>query len=109
MELVSNPDGEDGPERLGADVPLRVVIAFDQLTDDEKRAVLAALRILEREGLQATSASVDMQRLAGSEQLYALRAAPDVRVLVRAPMNGHIEVVDIIRPAALRNFAHAVG
>ena len=47
-------------------------------------------------------------RLEGPEPLYVLRPAPGVRVLVRAGAGGLVEVLDIIRPAALRNFAHAI-
>jgi hypothetical protein len=71
--------------------------------------VTAALRTLERDGLSASTAPLGIVRLAGSEPLYALRAAPEVRMIVRAEPGAAIEVVDIMRPAALRNFAHAVG
>ena len=51
LELPISQEGVDEPTRLHADVPLRVVIAFDQLTADEKRAVLGALWTLQRGGL----------------------------------------------------------
>jgi len=40
-------------------------------------------------------------------QLYVLRPAPDMRVLVRASVGALVEVLDIIGSAALRIFAHA--
>ncbi len=109
LELPIGREGAGAPEWLRADVPLRVVIAFDQLTDDEKGAVLGALRVLQRAGLQGASAPLGMQRLAGSDPLYSFRAAPDVQMIVRAEQNAPVEIVDIVRPAALRNFAHAAG
>jgi len=54
MELPIGPVEADGSARLRADVPLlRVIIAFDQLTDEERRHVLGALERIEREGLSA--------------------------------------------------------
>lgn len=109
MELPVIEHGENGHKRLRADVPQRVIIAFDQLTEEERSKVLAALRTLERDGLQTPSGALAIKRLAGPEPLYSLRAAPEVRVIVRAEPGAPIDVVDIVRPAALRNFAHAVG
>ena len=109
MELPVSRHSTDGDMRLRADVPQRVIIAFDQLTEGEKSAVLAALHTLARDGLQAPSGTPAITRLAGPEPLYALRAAPEVRVIVRAEPCAPIDVVDIVRPAALRHFAHAAG
>ena len=50
---------------------------------------------------------MDGARLPLPEPLYALRAAPDVLVIVRREPGASVEVEDIVRPAALRNFAHA--
>ena len=61
------------------------------------------------DGLQTPSGALAIMRLAGPEPLYSLRAAPEVRVIVRAEPGAPIQVVDIVRPAALRNFAHAIG
>jgi len=76
MELPIGPVEADGSARLRADVPLRVIIAFDQLTDEERRHVLGALERIEREGLSARG--LDVTRLGGALPLYALRAAPTV-------------------------------
>jgi hypothetical protein len=109
MELPVTRHTSDGDMRLRADVPQRVIIAFDQLTEGEKSAVLAALHTLARDGLRRPSGTPAMTRLAGPEPLYSLRAAPEVRVIVHAEPDAPIDVVDIVRPAALRNFAHAAG
>ena len=109
MELPVTRDTTDGDMRLRADVPRRVIIAFDQLTEGEKSAVLATLHTLARDGLPPPSGTPAIMRLAGPEPLYSLRAAPEVRVIVRAAPGAPIDVVDIVRPAALRNFAHAAG
>jgi hypothetical protein len=109
MELPVTRHTTDGDRRLRADVPQRVIIAFDQLTDEEKSAVLAALHALAHDGLQTPSGTPAMTRLAGPEPLYSLRAAPEVRVIVRAEPGAPIDVVDTVRPAALRHFAHAAG
>jgi hypothetical protein len=91
---------------LPPDAPLRAIIAFDQLTSAEQDAVLMALQALGHLGLQALS-SMNATRLEGPEPLYVLHPAPDVRVIVRAGKDESIEVMDIVRPEALRNFAHA--
>ncbi len=109
LELPINQEGADEPTQLRADVPLRVIIAFDQLTDDEKRAVLGALHTLQRGGLQGASAPLGMRRLTGPEPLYSFRAAPEVQIIVRAEPDAAVEIMDIVRPAALRHFAHAAG
>jgi hypothetical protein len=109
MELPVTRHTTDGDMRLRADVPQRVIIAFDQLTEGEKSAVLAALHTLARDGLQTPSGTPAITRLAGPEPLYSLCAAPEVRVIVRAEPGAPIDVVDIVRPAALRHVAHAAG
>ena len=83
------------------------MIAFDQPADAEKAAVLASLQLLERDSSHLLS-TAQATRLERSEPLYVLRPAPDVRVLVRAGAGRLVEVLDIIRPSALRNFAHAL-
>ena len=96
----------DEQELLLANPPGRVVIAYDQLTREEKEGVRAAFHILEREGLNAPS-HLGLVRLAGLEPLYVLCAAPEVRVIVRMEPGAPVEVEDIVRPETLRNFAHA--
>ncbi len=107
MELPIGAQGTDGQNWLRATVPLRVIIAFDQLTASEQEAVLQALRTLARNGLPGAADQLGIQRLTGSDPLYSFRAAPEVQVIVRAEPETAVEVVDIVRPAALRNFAHA--
>jgi len=109
LELPINHQGTGESVQLRPDMPLHVIIAFDQLTVDEQRAVLMALETLERDGLSGAAASLNLTRLAGARSLYSLPAAPDVRVLIRAEPDAPVEVVDIIRPAALRGFAYAAG
>jgi hypothetical protein len=106
MDLRDSAPVENGDRRLPLDVPPRVMIAFDQLTSAEQDAVLTALQRLEQAGPTAPS-TADATRLAGPDPLYVLRPAPDVRMIVRAAAGEPVEVVDIVRPAALRNFAHA--
>ena len=69
--------------QLPSDASPRAVIAFDQLADAEKAAVLASLQLLERESLHLLSPA-QAARLDGPEPLHVLRPASDVRVLVRA-------------------------
>jgi hypothetical protein len=107
MELPVSPHDENGHARVRTEYPPRVVIAFDQLTVEEQRQVTAALSTLDRDGLAGSIAALGIVRLAGAEPLYALRAAPEVWMIMRAEPGAAIEVVDIMRPAALRNFAHA--
>jgi hypothetical protein len=109
MELPITRHTTEGDMRLRADVPQRVIIAFEQLTEGEKSAVLAALHTLARDGLQTASGTLAITRLAGPEALYSLRAVPEVRVIVHAEPGAPINVVDIVRPAALQNFAPAAG
>lgn len=107
MEVQERAHLGNNARQLPSDVPPRVVIAFDQLSEGEQAAVLAALQVLERDGAQALSPAAGVLRLRGPEPLYMLRPAPDVRVMVRAGEGTPLEVLDIVRPAALRNFAHA--
>lgn len=103
MELPINHVGEGG--HLRADVPLRVIIAFDQLTDEERGHVLGALERIGRDGLGAPG--LDVTRLGGPLPLYALRAAPDVIVILHAEPGQAVKVWDIAQPATLESFAHA--
>lgn len=105
MELPINRQPTTGDHRLHADVPTRVTVAFDQLTDAERDKVLEALRQVEREGL--TGSGLDIMRLGGPTALYALRVAPTIIVILRAEPGHAVEVRDIVQPATLENFAHA--
>ncbi len=105
MELPVNLASADGRDRLRVDVPPRVIIAFDQLTDEERRHVLGALGRIDHEGLGAPG--LDVTRLGGALPLYALRATPDVVVILRGESGHAVEVWDIVQPATLEGFAHA--
>lgn len=105
MELPISHAGADGGGRLRADVPLRVIIAFDQLTDEERQCVLEALGRIDREGLDAPG--LDVTRLGGPPSLYALRAVSEVIVILHAEPGQAVEVSDIAQPATLESFAHA--
>jgi hypothetical protein len=96
---------EDQHERALADAPLRVIIAYNQLTPDEQGQVRAALQAIDH---KEPSAHVGMRRLAGPDPLYALNATPDVTVIVNMEPGAPVEVMDIVRLETLRNFAHAV-
>ncbi len=99
-------DERDEHEPPFTNPPGRVVIAYDQLTREEKEGVRTAFRILERDGVNASS-HLSLVRLAGPEPLYVLHAAPEVRVIVRMEPGAPVAVEDIVRPETLRNFAHA--
>ncbi len=105
MELPISHAGSDEDARLRADVPLRVIIAFDQLTDEERQHVLGALERIKRDGLSAPG--LDVTRLGGLLPLYALRAAPNVVVILHAGPGQAVEVRDIAQPATLEGFARA--
>jgi hypothetical protein len=106
MDLPDSTLLRNGAQRLPLDIPPRAMIAFDQLTGGEKDAVLAALQVLERTSTPAPS-TADATRLSGSEPLYLLRPAPNVRVIVRAGAGEPIEVLHIVRSSPLRNRAPA--
>lgn len=105
MEARQERQEENEQDFPHANPPGRVIIAYDQLTLEEKERVRKALRILENEGLTA-SPQLGIKRLAGPEPLYALSAAPEVTVIVRMEPGTPVEVMDIVRPDTLRNFAH---
>lgn len=105
MELTIGRQERDGFRRLRADVPNRVVVAFDQLTGDEQQSVLDTIEKIERVGLDTTQ--LDAQRLGGPTPLYAIRTAPDVIVIIQVEQDGPVEVRDIVQPATLESFAHA--
>ena len=49
------------------------------------------------------------ERLPGPEPLFTLHAAPELLVFVRREPDESVEVLDIMRPAALRAFADAAN
>jgi hypothetical protein len=105
MELPIHRQPTTEAHRLPANVPIRVTVAFDQLTDAERDKVLEALGRIERAGLEGSG--VDLTRLGGPTALYALRVTPTIIVIVRAEPGQAVEVRDIVQPATLENFAHA--
>src|SRR5436305_13866779 len=78
MELPVTRHTTDGDMRLRADVPQRVIIAFDQLTEGEKSAVLAALHTLARDGLRRRATVMRSLTGAGSLARAALLGAAAV-------------------------------
>ncbi len=105
MELPISHANSGGAARLRADVPLRVIIAFDQLTNEERQRVLGALERIERDGLGVPG--LDVTRLGRGLPLYTLHAAPDVVVILHAEPGQAVEVRDIVQPATLESFARA--
>ncbi len=96
---------EDYDKLISAHSPLRVVIAYDQLTSEEQGRVRATLQELDRKG---PNTDADIQRLASSDPLYALNATPDITVIVRIEPGAPVEVMDIVRTETLRNFAKEI-
>jgi len=105
MQLPISRHEGNGRHHLNPDVPMRVIIAFDGLTSDEKRSVTEALGEIEHVGLNAQSLS--LERLGGNDPFYAVRPAPNVVVLLLAEPGTPVKVWDIARPAMLDSFAHA--
>lgn len=105
MQLPMSRHGGNGRHYLNPDVSMRVVIAFDGLTSDEKQSVTEALGEIEHVGLNAQSLS--LERLGGNDPFYAVRPAPNVVVLLLAEPGMPVKVWDIARPAMLDSFAHA--
>jgi hypothetical protein len=70
--------------------------------------VQAALQHLGRTGVQALP-GLSVKKLQTSDPLHVLYldAAPEVLILVRAPLQAPIEIVDLVRPETLQNLFHA--
>lgn len=100
MEALQNQRRDNGHQPLVAELPGQVIVALDHLTGEEREGVLDAVHAFARN-------EKDGARLPLPEPLYVLRAAPEVLVIVRRESGAPVEVEDIVRPAALRNFAHA--
>lgn len=107
MELLVEPAAQIG-DRQRVIVPSRVIAAASQLDRTEQTAVQAALQHLGRAGVQPQTGLL-ARKLETSDPLYVLYldAAPDVLILVRAPEQGPLEIVDLVRPETLRNLFHA--
>ena len=104
MAVRQRQPHEDQHVRVLVNPPLRVIIAYDQLTPEERGRVHAALQELDRKG---TSANTSIRRLTTPDPLYALNATPDITVFVRMEPGAPVEVMDIVRTGTLRNFARA--
>ncbi len=100
METLQSQQQGNGHKPLVAELPGRVILAFDHLTSKEQEGVLSTVQTFAR-------GETDGTRLASPEPLYMLRATPDVLVIVRREAGQPIEIEDIVRPATLRNFANA--
>jgi hypothetical protein len=93
------------PERNGVGVLIhrRAQPLFDTLVEAERAAVLAAVDLLRRLDRDRW-ASEDVQSLEGIPNTYAVRATPDLSVIVSPTENSGVEIVDIVREAALDQF-----
>jgi len=100
MEALQYRPREDGHNRTVANFSNQVVVALDHLTNTAREGVYTTVEAFARH-------EEDGDRLPLPEPLYVLRAAPEVLVIVRWEPGAPVEVEDIVRPAALRNFAHA--
>ena len=101
METLHDQLQANGHRPLIADLPGQVIVALDHLTSEDREGVFAAIHAFASDVGKGT-------RLSGSEPMYILRAAPEVRVIVRREPDAPVEVEDIVRPATLRNFADHV-
>src|SRR5918992_457319 len=88
----------DGSEQHGlgelVTVPSQVLAALDQLDDEERASVFAALQLLQRSHLGDLPMPW-IKRLAVEEPVYLVRAAPHVSVIVRLAEQAPVEVVEI--------------
>jgi hypothetical protein len=82
-------------------IPSVVLAALDQFAADEQAAVRLALDELRHLPTDEPRDS-RLRRIASDEPIYALRAAPQVLLLVRLDLDGPVEVVEIVRPETLR-------
>jgi hypothetical protein len=107
MELLIEPAAQFGDQQRVI-VPSRVIAAASQLEPAEQVAVQEALQHLGRAGIQPRP-GLSVRKLETPDPLYVLylNAAPDVLVLVRAPQQAPVEIVDLVRPETLQNLFHA--
>ena len=107
MELLIEPAAQIGDQQRVI-VPSRVIAAASQLEPAEQVAVQAALQHLGRVGVQSRP-GFSARKLETPDPLYVLYldAAPEVLVLVRAPNQAPIEVVNLVRPETLQSLFHA--
>lgn len=107
MELLVEPAAQIGDQRRVI-VPSRVIAAASQLEPAEQIAVQAALQHLGRAGVQSRP-GLAVSKLETPDPLYVLYldAAPEVLVLVRAPQQAPVEIVDLVRPETLQSLFHA--
>lgn len=83
-----------------ADFPSHVQVALDHVQPEEREGVLLIVSAFAR-------GEAVGRRLPGSDPLFTLQAAPDLRVIVRREQGVPLQVIDVVRPATLRAFANA--
>lgn len=98
MEAVSHT--APGQQPLVASPSGSVLMALDHLTAEERAEVDAAVLAFAGQTLTGT-------RIPGQEPIYLLPAAPEVQVIVLREPGAPIQIIDIVRPATLRNLTHA--
>ena len=82
-------------------IPSVVLAALDRLSADEQAAARLALDELRHLPADEPRDSL-LRKIASDEPVYALRAAPQVLLVVRLDPDEPVEVVEIVRPETLR-------
>ncbi len=100
MDLGEEVARENGHDRLVAEIPDWVVAALDHVTPEERAGVFAAVEAFARHEVEGTILSGP-----NLDHFYMLRAAPELRVIVRREPGAPVEVEDIARPGAMRTIA----
>ena len=92
----------DDPRHEAFTLQGHVVAQLDHVSPRERAGVYEVVEAFA--GGEGTS-----ERLPGPEPLFTLQAAPELLVFVRREPGAPVEVLDIMRPAALRAFADAAN
>jgi hypothetical protein len=95
--------GPPGCNGTGVVIHRRAQPLFDTLAEVDRVAVLAAVDPLCRLDCERW-ASEDVQPLEGIPHAYAVRATPDLSVIISPTENKGVEIVDIVREAVLDQF-----
>ena len=99
MEALARQPRDEGDARMVDQLPVHVVAALDHLTRPEREGVLATISAFSRHEQHGHA-------IPGTDRLFLIWAAPELRVIVRrAAPDAPVEVEDIVRPATLRAFA----
>jgi hypothetical protein len=102
--MITNDESLVGATRRDAagvaELPSRVLVALDHVQPEERTGVLDVVAGFAR-------GEVAGRRLPGADPVFRLQAAPDLLVFVRREIGALVEVLDIVRPDALRTFADA--